>query len=351
MSNTVLKSALIGCGYIADKHITAFFDCPHTELVALCDADPRRLKFMQEKYGVLYGYTSAEEMLKALPELELVSVCVPNKYHAAVTIQCLEAGKHVLLEKPMAVSAEEARAIIDAEKKATGKLMIVQNQRFIPAAQIMKRMFDEGKFGEVYHIRTGWRRPLGMLPNPEGVWENGESANRNWYNDKSACGGVLRDLGVHLLDLAMYITGFPKVVSASASGYRKFAPKTESGKSYELSSEDMVTALIKFENGMSIALEVSFCSFVSKEALFTNVYGTKCGAERDRDNLNIILPDEEYNFKVVEADIGKEKQFKHCIHEFADALVNGKEIPVRAEQALRVIEALDLIYASMEGES
>lgn len=348
MQNKILKCALIGCGYIADKHITAFFDCPHTELIALCDADPNRLKFMQEKYGIAKGFTDTKEMLAALDELDMVSICVPNKYHARVAITCLEAGKHVLLEKPMAVSAEEARTIIEAEKRSKGKLMIVQNQRFIPAAKIMKRMFDRGEFGEVYHIRTGWRRPLGMLPNPEGVWENGESADRNWYNDKSAFGGVLRDLGVHLLDLAMYITDFPKVVSATACGYRKFAPKTLSGKKYELSSEDMVTALVKFDNGMSISLEVSFCSFVSNEALFTNVYGTKCGAERNRDDLHIILPDDTYNFRIVKAATENEIPFKHCIHEFADALVNGKDIPVKAEQALAVIETLDMIYKAME---
>lgn len=343
-----LKCALLGCGYIADRHIQAFQDCEHTELVALVGRNPERLNNLKEKYNIEKGYTDYHKLIEENPDLDMISNALPNSMHVSVTIELLEAGFNVLLEKPMAINAEEGKLLVEAEKKAKGKLMIIQNQRFIPAAQYMRRMFKEGKFGEVYHIRTGWQRPLGMMPSDTDVM-GGVLSDRSWYNKKAANGGVLRDLGVHLLDLAMFITDFPEIESVSAASYRKF---TASGPvDPELAkdmSEDMCTALLKFKNGMSINMEVSFGSMISEEKLFTNVYGTEAGVERTEDELKVILHDPDYSYKVVSANLKGEKEFKNCIHEFADCLVNNKPIPVTAEQALKVIEILDMIYEAAE---
>lgn len=343
-----LKCALLGCGFIADRHINAFQDCEHTELVALVGRNPERLYSLQQKYGIEKAYTDYRKLIEENPDLDMISNALPNSMHVSVTVELLEAGFNVLLEKPMAVNAEEGRLLVEADKRSKGKLMIIQNQRFIPAAQYMRRMFKEGRFGEVYHIRTGWRRPLGMVPSDTDVM-GGVVSDRSWYNRKSSNGGVLRDLGVHLLDLAMFITDFPEIDSVSASSYRKF---TASGpvdpEAAKDMSEDMCTALLKFKNGMSINMEVSFGSMISEEKLFTNIYGTEAGAERTEDDLKVILHDPDYAYKVIYPNLDKEKEFKNCIHEFADCLVNDKPVPVTAEQALKVIEILDMIYKEAE---
>ncbi len=343
-----LKCALLGCGYIADRHIQAFQDCEHTELVALLGRNPERLNSLLDKYGIEKGYTDYHKLIEENPDLDMVSNALPNSMHVDVTIDFLKAGINVLLEKPMAINAEEGRRLVEAEKESNAKLMIIQNQRFIPAAQYMRRMFKEGKFGEVYHIRTGWRRPLGMTPS--GVDNiGGVLSDRSWYNKKAANGGVLRDLGVHLLDLAMFITDFPEIESVSAASYRKFT--VEGPVDPELAkdmSEDMCTALLKFKNGMSINMEVSFGTMISEEKLFTNIYGTEAGVERTEDELKVILHDPDYAYKVTYPSLKNEKEFKNCIHEFADCLVNDKPIPVTAEQALKVIEILDMIYKEAE---
>ncbi len=348
MAKKILKCALLGCGYIADRHIQAFQDCEHTELVALVGRNPERLNSLLEKYNIPKGYTDYHKLIEENPDLDMVSNALPNSLHVSVTVELLEAGFNVLLEKPMAINAEEGRRLVEAEKKSKGKLMIIQNQRFIPAARYMKRMYEEGKFGEVYHIRTGWRRPLGMMPSDTDIM-GGVLSDRSWYNKKAANGGVLRDLGVHLLDLAMFITDFPEIESVSAASYRKF---TANGPvDPELArdmSEDMCTALLKFKNGMSINMEVSFGSMISEEKLFTNVYGTEAGVERTEDELKVILHDPDYAYKVTYPSLKNEKEFKNCIHEFADCLINDKEVPVTAEQALKVIEILDMIYESAE---
>ena len=348
MAKKTLKCALLGCGFIAERHLDAFMDCEHTEIVALCGRNPERLNNLKEKYNIEKTYTDYRKLIQENPDLDIISNALPNSMHVSVTVELLEAGFNVLLEKPMAVNAEEGRLLVEAEKKAKGKLMIIQNQRFIPAAQYMRRMFKEGKFGEVYHIRTGWRRPLGMTPSGK---DNigGVTSDRSWYNSKASNGGVLRDLGVHLLDLAMFITDFPEIESVSACSYRKFTAEgpvdPEAAKDM---SEDMCTALLKFKNGMSINMEVSFGTMISEEKLFTNIYGTEAGVEREEDNLKVILHDPEYSYKVVPANLKGEKEFRNCIHEFADCLVNDKEVPVTAAQALKVIEILDMIYESAE---
>ena len=348
MAKKTLKCALLGCGYIADRHIQAFLDCEHTELVALVGRNPERLRSLQKKYGIEKGYTDYHRLIEENPDLDMVSNALPNSMHADVTIDFLKAGINVLLEKPMAVNAEEGRRLVKAEKGSSAKLMIIQNQRFIPAASYMKRMYEEGKFGEVYHIRTGWRRPLGMMPSDTDVM-GGVLSDRSWYNKKAAHGGVLRDLGVHLLDLVMYITDFPEIESVSAASYRKFTANGPVDPEVARDmSEDMCTALLKFKNGMSVNMEVSFGSMISEEKLFTNIYGTEAGAERTGDELKLILRDPEYAYKVVPADLKDEKEFKNCIHEFADCLVNGTPVPVTAEQALKVTQILDMIYKDTE---
>lgn len=348
MMTKKLKCALLGCGYIADRHIQAFLDCEYTELVALVGRNPDRLNSLLDKYGIEKGYTDYHKLIEENPDLDMVSNALPNSMHVDVTINFLKVGINVLLEKPMAINAEEGRRLVEAEKESNAKLMIIQNQRFIPAAQYMKRMFEEGKFGEVYHIRTGWRRPLGMMPSDTDVM-GGVLSDRSWYNKKSSNGGVLRDLGVHLLDLAMFITDFPEIESVSASSYRKFTVNgpVDPDLARDM-SEDMCTALLKFKNGMSINMEVSFGSMISEEKLFTNIYGTKAGVERTVDDLKVILHDPDYSYKVVYPSLKGEKEFKNCIHEFADCLVNDKPIPVTASQALKVIEILDMIYKDAE---
>ena len=342
-----IKWGVIGLGLIAPSHLDCVNYCKNTELAAVCDKDEEWVKFAKEKYGAKKCYTDYHDLL-ADPEVDAISVCLPNYLHAQVTIDALNAGKHVLCEKPMAPTAAEGRLMKEAADRSGKRLMIVQNQRFFPVSQYMKKLYDEGKFGEVYHIRTGWRRPLGMMPSPEDKRPNGIITDRNWYNDKSLSGGVLRDLGVHMIDLAMYITGFPNMTDAIASAYRKFEPNVPDDikSKYSYTSEDLVTALIKFDNGMSLDLEVSFGSAVDEEAVFTNIYGTKMGADRrGEDQLKLIDCSDGVSFKVIEPDYKSAvKRYGHCVQIFADALENDEEPPVRPEETIQVLEVLDKLY-------
>lgn len=337
-----LKVGVLGLGCISYSHIPAYQNNPDVELYAVCDKSESWLNYRAKQLNISHMYTDYKKLLEN-PEIDAVSVCLPTKFHAEASIYALNAGKHVLCEKPMAINAKEAEAMCEAAKKNGKKLMISHNQRFDLDVQLMQKRMKEGFFGDIYFARIGWRRSLGMLPEQDLVRENGEHYSRNWFNEKDNGGGVLRDLGSHLLDLTMFVTDFPKFVSADASCYRKFYVPGYDG-SYVCDSEDLASAHLKFDTGLAIQMEVSFGSLIEREALFTEIYGTKGGASRRDGKLKFIKD----NGGICETEeITKYDLESKCSQaRFADAVLNDTEVPVTPEQGLGVIGILDAIYKS-----
>lgn len=344
-----LKAAVIGLGLISGGHVQAYQDNENVELYAVCDHDKSWLAYMKDKLGNVKAYDDYHELL-ADPEIDIVSICLPTYLHMQASIDALLAGKHVLCEKPMALSAEEGRRMREAELKSGKKLMISHNQRFGEDIQAMRKFNKEGKYGDIYHVRLAWRRPMGLQPSPTTTRENGEVYDRNWFNEKERGGGVLRDLGSHLLDLTMHILDFPELDGAYASGYRKFHPpvsKEDEGK-YKFDSEDMISGLIKMKNGVSIQLEVSFASPIDREVLLTDIYGTKMGTRRI-DGVRVIKVDNDTDsFTVESVDVTKMgfEPFRHPAHSFIDSVINGKPVAVPSDEGIKVLEILDALYAS-----
>ena len=197
-----LKMAVIGTGGISNEHIRGYINNPDTELYAFCDINPEQLKMMAEKYGVPAErtFTDKDEMLKALPEIDAVSVCTWNSAHAECTIAALNAGKHVICEKPMAMNASEATQMLEAAKRNNKLLMIGFVRRHGNDCEVVRENVDAGTFGELYYAKATYLRRNG---NPGG-----------WFGDKSRSGGgPLIDLGVHVIDLVRFIFGNPKPVS------------------------------------------------------------------------------------------------------------------------------------------
>ena len=339
-----LKVGIIGLGSISPFHIDSYKACPRAEIVAVCDKSESWLEFVKNKHGIPKAYTDYKELLKD-SEIEAVSLCLPTYMHAEGTIAALEAGKHVLCEKPMAANARDAKKMHEAAVKSGKKLMISQNMRFDQITQTLHERAESGFFGDIYFARIAWRRPLGMMPGPEDIRENGEKINRNWFNEKDFCGGVLRDLGSHLIDLTMFITGFPKLASADARAYRKFFPEEYKAGNFICDSEDMATAHIKFENGLTVQLEVSFGSFIEEQIILTEIYGTKGGAARRGGSLKFFAQDGAGN-GITEHLTRFKAAHKGPQARFVDCVLDDTEVPVPSEQGVKVIEILDAIYAS-----
>lgn len=343
MSTQKLKVGVIGLGTISQTHLERYIEYPRCDLYAICDSDPAWLPDANVLYKPERAYLDYHEML-ADPRLDAVSVCLPTRLHPQASIDALRAGKHVLCEKPMALNATEAREMKKAADASGKKLMISHNQRLEDNVQLIKKLADGGFFGDIYLMRIGWRRPLGMMPPHTASRPNGQTYNRNFFNEKNNGGGVLRDLGSHLLDLSLYIAGFPKLETVASSLYRKFYPDDYRPDEYVCDSEDMGVAQLRFGGGLTMQLEVSFGSYVKEDTVFTEVYGTKGGASRRNGRLELIRY--EGGRMAVEPVTAYERPTEYTQRRFVDAVLDGTDVPITADEGIKVVEVLDSIYAA-----
>jgi predicted dehydrogenase len=335
-----LRYGLIGCGGCGvGKHLASYALYPdEVELCAVYDFDAAKAKAAAEQYRVPQVYATYEEML-ADPRIDFVSVATPNAFHAPITIAALEAGKHVHVEKPISMNAEEAEAIVEA-KNRNGKLVMVGlNNRFTELSQFTKQYVDEGHLGEVYHIRCGWRRRRG-IPSWGG-----------WFTQKAlAGGGPLIDLGVHFIDLSLHFIGFPEPVSVSGATYSKFTGKPAKGKDAPppMDVEDLAVGFVRFANGCTMSIEYSWASNVEREENFSELMGTKGGLRLLNGELTLlgescgvptnIVP------QIKNTSSWGENEAKH----FIECMRRRREPLAKPEEAVRIMRIIDGLYASAE---
>jgi predicted dehydrogenase len=334
-----IRVGIVGVG-IGSVHAAGYSKLPNVEIAALCDIDAGRAEALAGRYGVKNIYTDYEAML-AEAKLDAVSVCTPNALHAPVAIAALQAGCHVLCEKPLSVNATEGARIVEAARKATGKFMIGMNNRFRGDTQILRKYIESGDLGDIYYARCGWIR------------RNGIPGFGSWFTRKEmAGGGPLIDIGVHALDVTLYLMGNPKPLSVFGATYAKFGPHGKGqgqwgapvrGGSFTV--EDLACAQIRFQNGASLALEASWAQHCAGEKLYSEVYGDKGGATLEplriyteaHGRLADIVP----SYPSIN---GHEAEIAH----FVECIVENKQPLATAEQALDVMKILDGIYRSAE---
>lgn len=332
------RVGVIGLG-MGRHHVTGFNEHPAAEVVAVCDMDEARLAEIADLNNVPGRYTSSMEMLRK-ENLDIVGIATPNKFHKPLAIEALRAGCHVFCEKPMAMNAREARAMIAAAEKAGKRLMINFSYRFTEQGVALKQQVDNGILGDVYFARTIWHRRRGM-PGFGG-----------WFGQKDlAGGGPLIDLGVHRLDLALWLMGYPEPVWVMGSTYNHLATAIakKAGKKFDV--EDLAVGFVKFANGATLEIEASWAANIAeKELMETRLLGTRGGLVHR--NIN-----ETYQF---EAEIFVERDgapFDMKLHpplptchkayySFVESLLGETPPTATGEEGLVVMELLDAIYKS-----
>lgn len=335
-----LRAGVIGLG-MGKAHIRGYQSHPDAEVVAIADLNQERLDSVSSEFNIPSCYKDAQDMLEK-EQLDIVSIATPNKLHKPLAISAFEAGCHVLCEKPMAMNAEEAREMIAASEKAGKRLMINFSFRFTEQSWALKKQVETGILGDIYFARSIWHRRRGM-PGFGG-----------WFGQKAlAGGGPLIDLGVHRLDLALWLMGYPRPSWVMGSTYNPIASKKakESGKPFDV--EDLAAAMIKFENGATLELEASWAgNRKERERMKTRLYGTKGGLLQE--NM-----EEGYKF---EAEIFVERegcQFDMKLHppvpgahsamyHYVDSILNHTPHIATGAEGLIVMELLDAIYKSSE---
>jgi predicted dehydrogenase len=287
---------------------------------------------------VAHTFLDYTEML-ALPELDAVSVCTPNKFHCQPTVDALEAGKHVIVEKPMARNAEECQRMIDAAKANDRVLMCGFQWRFDPKSQFIKKQIEGGIIGDVMHARVhALRRRL--VPS-WGVFGNLELQG----------GGAMIDMGVHILEMAHFLMGSPKPVAVSGQTFLEIANKPNDVLApwgdwdHETwQSEDLATGYVRFDNGATMHIESSFVAHIEKEDNDVVIMGKQGGARFSE--ATVFTNQNGYMVDTKPAYLGKDDGFSYKMRHFVDCCRNGTPCEASGEDGRAVQQILDGLYAS-----
>ena len=340
---SILKVGLVGVGGISRTHMPGWAASEEAEVVAGSDISNEAL----EQWGALHNVkrltTNADELFSD-PDIDIIDLCVPNMYHAPLAIAALEAGKHVICEKPLAPTPEDITQMIAARDKSGKMLMTAQHFRFAGVSQAMKAEIDTGTLGDVYHARGWMLRRNGLIP------------TATFIEKKHSGGGPCIDIGVHILDLTLWMMGNPRPVTVSGVADARlahlpgaFATWREGPIPSSFDVEDYAVAFVRFETGATLVLEVSWLLHhdISGEDMQAWIYGDKGGCHwPSAQFLDTNYTTRQFNNRTLQ--LTQDKMEPHALEcvEFAKAIAADAPSPVPAEHSLQVLAILDGIYRS-----
>ena len=340
-----IRIGVVGTGGISHSHMIGYqklCDEGVVELVAACDINKERAKIWAEKFGFAEVYGDHKEML-AKSDLDAISVCTWNNSHAPISIDALNAGVHVLCEKPPAMNTKQTIEMKAAEEKSGKTLMLGFVRRFNSNARLIKDFAAKGFFGEFNYSKIAVTRRCGC---PLGWFANKELAG----------GGPLIDNGVHLIDMVRYLTGNPKPVSCYAATYDNIGSRThiKGVKFYESADpsdfndvEDLAVGIVRFDTGMTLALEFSYSQEISEDVISVELYGSKGGAVMEPDlklmtEMNGYLVDITPNLIIS----GWEEIFENEVRSFVNVIKGNEQNRNTIDDGIELMRIIDALYES-----
>ena len=341
-----IRIGIIGNGGICKgAHVPTYLKDERVEIVGVCDIIEERAQFLKDEYfPEAKVYTDYKELLKD-ETIDSVDICTPNYLHSIIAVDAFKAGKHVFCEKPDAIDVTEVLKMQKAADEAGKVLMVMRNNRFVDASQYAKRYIDAGKMGEVYAGRCGWQRRRG-IPGKGG-----------WFTTKAQSGGgPLIDLGVHMIDLAIWLMGNPTPVSVSANTFSKFADNDTSDsvnsdfgdKNAEgtFDVEDLAMGMIRFDNGAVLQIEFSWASNIKRERRFVELRGTKSGLKWENDDIEIFTEEDGQLLDIKPAGRLESKGHHNNLVHYLDVLTKDADPCFKPQQGVDMIKILCAIYES-----
>ncbi|PPK93819.1 putative dehydrogenase [Kineococcus xinjiangensis] len=276
MSARPLRVGVVGLGWAGQQHLDAYAAIPGVEVVALAGQEADLLDELGRRHEVPATFARWEDLVE-VPGLDAVSIAVPTYLHAPIAVAALERGVHVLSEKPVARTGDEAQVMVDAARRAARVLDVVFNHRRRGDVMALADLISRGALGTPYYARATWLR------------RNGIPRLGSWFvNEEMSGGGPLVDIGVHVLDWSLHLLGEPRVLSATASAYSELGPRGRGGSSrdtltHETSAyevEDFASAFLRLEGGGTLLLETGWATYRDPvDVMDFTVYGTEGGAE------------------------------------------------------------------------
>ena len=321
----MLRVGVIGLG-VGQGHAKGFDAIDGVRVTAIADSNQERLETFRGGDD-LKRYARYEALCDD-PDLDVVSVCLPNFLHEPAAVRAFGAGKHVMCEKPMAHNLESGMRIAEAARRSGKSFMMNLHQRFTPGATHIRSLVDSGEFGDVYYSFSSYLRQPGGIPSGVGGW---------FYKKAQSGGGALLDNGVHLLDQQWYLMGCPRPVEAMGQTYSQFGPKLVADG---FDVDDFATGVVRFENGATLVFDNAWAALVREATHFVRVLGTKmggtaqpfCVVKREGGGCTDVTP----------SHVQTETPFQH----FARSIVQGQTPIVTPDQALTMLRILDALYRS-----
>ncbi len=339
-----VRIGVIGVG-IGQAHLKGYAQVPQAQVVALCDINEARAREVARDCSVPEADILTDyRALLDRSDIDAVSVCLPNVLHRPIAVDALQAGKHVICEKPLSINAAEAQLIADAAAYNNRKCMVAQVKRFSAEAQFLKQIIGEGELGDIYYAHAVCLRKRG-IPGYGG-----------WFTTKALSGGgPLIDIGVHLLDAAWWLAGCPRPVAAMGATYAEFGPQGKGQASWSAAQgqltgtfdvEDLAVGLIRFDNGLTINLEASWALHRRHETQGISLYGQRAGCEWT--NEVDIFRDQAGVPVSTRVELPQSDGWAGEMAHFVNCILNDQTPDPDAEQGVTMMKMLDAIYRSAQ---
>lgn len=347
MTTSKIKAAVVGVG-VGWNHIEGYQTHPDVDLVGICDVNPQTLKERGDKFNIPENrrFVNFDDMIKS-SSIDAISIALPNFLHEPVALKCIKHGMHVLCEKPLATDVASASRIAEAAQNANKTLMVCYNHRYRSEIVWLKEQIRSGEFGHIYAAKAGWMRE-GWIP-----------THGQWFTQKErAGGGALIDLGVHVLDLALWLMGYPKPLSVSGAMFAEFGmrgqktmPRDVRPSTFDV--EDSGMGFVRFEGGSVLQFESAWASHREPKAdgYFVRLFGSEAGA-----NFYTAAPSGEtvalykYVADQPSAIVPKLQTgisgHRRAVHHFVDCIKTSRTPESPAEHGVMGLKIIEGIYKS-----
>lgn len=340
-SSKPFRIAFIGCGAVAQRHMQHLKNVAGAQVVAVADVSDWWLEKTKKDFAVPRLFKDYRQMLREMPEIDAIDVCTPNSLHAPHTIEALEAGKHVMVEKPMAMNAAEAQRMLDASKRAGRQLVVGFQHRFEAKSKMLRDRIASGEFGKILYVRCQALRRRGIP-----TWGP--------FGKKEVTGGgPMIDFGVHLLETAHYLMGSPRPTSVFGGTFTSIGNQPPAAAATwgpwdhtTYTVEDLAVAMVRFDTGAMLSIETSFAAHIEQDVWSITVVGEKAGAcwESSR-----IFKDEAGHMVSSKVEhLPQWDYFEYKMRHFVEVCRDGRSSEVPPEHGVMVQKIIDGLYASAE---
>ncbi len=321
-----VRLGIVGLGWVAQVvHLPILLKMREAEIIAVCDRDRGRARLVAEKFGIMRVYTDHTQMLEQ-EDLDAVIVATSTDAHKEVALDSMKAGKDVLVEKPIARTYAEAQAMAEAAESSKRKLMVGMNHRFRPDTMILKSFLEGKELGKIFYVKTGWHRH--------------RTQDRAWaFKKEKAGGGVFVDLGIVMLDMALWMTGYPAVKRVSATNFHHGTKQVE----------DSSVVSLRLKDGALMNIEVSWTIGLDDDLYYCQVYGTEGSASLTPLRINKELHGNLVNLAPAKVDPPHtlfKRSYENELKHFLGAVRNFHPVISPASESVQRMRITDAVYKS-----